>query len=98
MLKLPSKRRILYVCDARPGGSSGYRILSFRRLGQDLIAFDISRYEHRSRYLRAAVVRAPIWPFVHRINRDLLRAVREHKPDVAGLRQALSLAVPGFAA
>ena len=57
-------------------------MLSFRRLGQDLIVFDISRYEQRSRFLRAAAVRARIWPFVYRINRDLLRAVREHKPDV----------------
>jgi spore maturation protein CgeB len=81
-LNPPRKRRILYVCDARPGGSSGYRILSFRRLGQNLIPFDISRYEQRSRLLRAAATRARIWPFVHRINRDLLRAVREHKPDV----------------
>jgi hypothetical protein len=81
-LTSPRKRRILYVCDARPGASSGYRILSFRRLGQDLIAFDISRYEQRSRYLRAAAVRAPIWPFIHRINRDLLLAVRDQKPDV----------------
>jgi spore maturation protein CgeB len=81
-LSTPRKRRILYVCDARPGASSGYRIPSFRRLGQDLIVFDISRYEQRSIFLRAAAVRAPIWPFVHRINRDLLRAVREHKPDI----------------
>lgn len=78
----PRKRRILFAGDARPGTTSGYRIRAFTRLNQDLVVFDLSSYVPRSKYLLAATVRAPFGPFVYRINRDLLSAVRKHKPDV----------------
>jgi spore maturation protein CgeB len=81
-LNPPSKRRILCVCDPRPGQTSGYRLTSFRRLGQQVIPLDISSYEPDSRALAAIKFRLPIRPLVDRINRDLLRAVREHQPDV----------------
>jgi spore maturation protein CgeB len=81
-LTLLRKRRILCICDPRPGGTSGYRLRSFQRLGQDVIPFDATRYRPSGRFLSALAVRAPIGPFVRQINRDLLRAVREHKPDV----------------
>jgi spore maturation protein CgeB len=79
---LPCKRRILCVCDPRPGTTSGYRLRSLQRLGQDVIAFDVPSYEPTSKYLSALRVRTPIGPLVHTINRDLLRMVRKHKPDV----------------
>lgn len=78
----PRKRRILCVCDSRPGTTSGYRLRSLQRLGQDVIVFSVPEYDPSSKYLRALRIRAPIGPFVHRINRALLRTVGEHKPDV----------------
>ncbi len=55
---------------------------ALRRLGQDVIIFDQSRYRPRAKILAVARDRFPVGPFIHRINRDLLRAVRLHKPDV----------------
>jgi spore maturation protein CgeB len=78
----PRQRRILCICNPRPGTTSGYRLRSFRRLGQDAIAFDLTQYEPPWKYLKVVTSRAPVGPLIYRINRDLLRAVREHKPDV----------------
>lgn len=81
-MTLPRKRRIVCVCDPRPGQTSGYRLQSLRRLGQDVIPFDVSSYEPRSRVVAAARYRLPAGPLISRINRDLVRLVRQHKPDV----------------
>jgi spore maturation protein CgeB len=81
-MNLPSRRRILCSCDPSPGATSGYRLRSLRRLGQDVIPFDFTQYRHASRYVHHAALRMPFGPFIHRINRDLLRMVHEHKPDV----------------
>lgn len=79
----PRKRRILCVCDPRPGQTSGYRLRSLQRLGQDVFPFDVSSYRSRSRIVEAVKYRIPPFDFiVRRINRDLLSAVHEHKPDL----------------
>jgi hypothetical protein len=57
-------------------------VRSFRRLGQDVIPFDLTNYQHSSRYVNALAARAPAGPFVRRINSELLRKVHEQKPDV----------------
>jgi hypothetical protein len=82
VLNPPVKRRILCVCDPRPGQTSGYRLRAFQRLGQDVIPFDVSAYEPRSRILSALRFRLPSGPLIYRVNRDLLNSVRQHKPDV----------------
>jgi spore maturation protein CgeB len=76
------KRRILYVGDPNPGQTSSYRQQSLRRLGQDLSVFNITSYTPRGRVLGALAYRFPAGPFITRINRDLLRSVRDTKPDV----------------
>jgi spore maturation protein CgeB len=81
-LNLPRKRKILCTCNPNPGETSNYRLQSFRRLGQDVTIFDIPSYQPRSKPLALMRSRMPVGPFVHRINRELLRAVRLHKPDV----------------
>lgn len=81
-MNLPRKRRILYVCDARFGSTASYRAQSLRRLGLDATLFDISGYFYSSKVLNAIAIRVPAGPFIGRINRNLLRAVREHRPDV----------------
>jgi spore maturation protein CgeB len=80
-ISLP-RRRILYVGDPSPGQTSSYRQESLRRLGQDLSVFDITAYKPRGRVLGALAYRFPAGPFITRINRDLLRTVRETRPDV----------------
>ncbi len=44
--------------------------------------FDETQYQPRSKPLTVARNRFPVGPFIHAINRDLLRAVAQHKPDV----------------
>jgi spore maturation protein CgeB len=54
-----------------------------RRLGQEVIPFDLSFYQPGSKLIAAARYRIP--PFdllVWRVNRDLLRMVRQHQPDI----------------
>jgi spore maturation protein CgeB len=81
-MNLPRRRRILCVCDPRPGQTSSYRLRSLRRLGQEVVPFDTTQYHARSRYLQAIAFRAPVGPLIHHINRDLVRTVRKWKPDV----------------
>lgn len=82
VLHPPRKRRILYVCDPRPGQTSGYRLRSLQRLGQDVVPFDMTAWQPSSKYLAFARSRFPVGPLVDRINRELLRTVRTHHPDV----------------
>lgn len=82
LLKPPRKRRILCLCDPRPGATSGYRLQCFRRLGQEVFVFDLASYQPRSRIMAFARNRLLWGPMIARINRDLLRAVRLNKPDI----------------
>lgn len=80
---IPRKRRILCACTPNPGTTARFRLDSLRRLGQEVIPFDCAPYQPVSRVLAALRYRIPPFGFtVRRINRDLLRTVREHKPDV----------------
>ena len=82
LLKPPRKRRILCLCDPRPGATSGYRLQCFRRLGQEVFVFDLASYQPRSRIMAFARNRLLWGPMIASINRDLLRAVRLNKPDI----------------
>jgi spore maturation protein CgeB len=81
-LKLPPRRHILFVGDATPGTTTSHRIRTLGRLGQKTTVFNIGPYQPRQRLLAILYYRFPAEPVVYRINRDLLRAVRKHKPDV----------------
>lgn len=76
------KRRILCVCSDEPGQTSSYRIRAYRRLGQEVAVFDPMGYQPRNRYIAAVATRFPTRPFIWRVNRDLLRNVRDFRPDV----------------
>lgn len=82
MTTTPRKRRILCLCDPRPGRTSAWRLEAFRRLGQEVIPFDVPA--HRARFGRwiPLAERLLVGPFIAAINRDLLLAVRDYKPDV----------------
>ena len=76
------RRKILYAGPLAPGNTCLYRLEAFRRLGQGMIPFAVDAYEPGSRYLAALRYRYPVGPLVGRVNRDLLRAVREHRPEI----------------
>ncbi len=81
----PKRRKILYVAALSAGNTSAYRCEALRRLGQEVVPFALEPWDPRSRYVRALQFRMPVGPLVAPINRALLRAVREHKPDVVWL-------------
>jgi spore maturation protein CgeB len=81
-LKHPPKRKILYLGDPRPGRTSGYRMESLRRIGQEVSVFDVTAYTSGSPLVSRLRQRYPVGPLVAKINRELLRSVRENKPDV----------------
>ncbi|HEY1809989.1 MAG TPA: glycosyltransferase [Acidobacteriaceae bacterium] len=80
-------RRILYVGNLCPGQTSEYRFRSLRRLCPDVVAFDVSVYRPQNRFLASASFRLPVGPFIYRVNRDLLRLVRQFQPDVVWLEK-----------
>jgi spore maturation protein CgeB len=78
----PTKRRVLYLGNPRPGQTSYYRIKSFRRLGQDVTVFDVPAHAATNRWTDWLQRRLPVGPLVAGINRSLLEIVRATKPDV----------------
>jgi spore maturation protein CgeB len=81
-MNLPRKRRILCLSDTHPGSTSAHRVMSLKRLGQEVIVFDVPSYQPRWKPLAWARCRFPVGPLIYRVNRDLLATVRAHKPDV----------------
>lgn len=79
---LPYNRRILYVGPDGPGQTSLYRVCTLRRLGQEVAVFDPRPYQPKNRYLAAVAAGYPVGLFIWRVNRDLLRTVRDFRPDV----------------
>jgi hypothetical protein len=74
-------RRILYIGHLAGGETSLYRLRTLERLGQQVIPFDMKRYEFRFGKLNALRNRFPVGPLIDRINADLLASVRNEKPD-----------------
>lgn len=81
-LILPRKRRILCLCDPDPGSTSAHRMMSLRRLGQEVIIFDVPSYQPSWKPLAVAQSRLPVGPLIYRVNRDLLLRARNYKPDI----------------
>ncbi len=79
------QRKILYVASMSPGNTSAYRFHALERLGQEMVPFPLEPWEPKSRYVAALQFRYPVGPLVAPVNKALLRAVREHRPDVVWL-------------
>ncbi len=82
MAESPKRRRILYVAPLGPGNTSLYRLQAFRRIGQEMVPFALEPFVPSSRYLAALQYRYPVGPLISPVNRALVAAIREHKPDV----------------
>lgn len=83
-----TRRRILYVGSLKKGQTSLYRYLALERLGQQLIPFDLTRFNYRWGKLNALRSRFPIGPLVAKMNASLLTAVKEEKPEVVWFDRA----------
>src|ERR1700722_13962387 len=78
----PIRRKILYVGDVGFGSTSNYRFAAMKRIGQDAVSFDPATVLSSSRILSKLRSRYPLGPLVARANQELLRLVREHKPEI----------------
>jgi hypothetical protein len=65
-------------------------MMALRRLGQEVIVFDVPSYEPAWKPLARARARFPVGPLIYRANRDLLAAARAHKPDVVWFEKPTS--------
>jgi len=81
-VNLSRKRRILYLGDMRYGETSGYRFEALRRLGQEVIPFQITDYDFKQPFLNKLRAYFASGPWIVSFNKAVLRAAREHKPDV----------------
>jgi spore maturation protein CgeB len=75
-------RPILYVSDLSFGGTDTYRLEALRRLGQQVTPFKVQEHLSQSRLVSKLRYHFPVGPFISDINRNLLKAVHEHKPEV----------------
>jgi spore maturation protein CgeB len=85
MGNLPQRRKIIYVGDLRSEGTGTFRFEALRRLGQDIIPFNQGPLLPKSRILSSLQFRYPVGPLVSKLNRELLKAVAIHRPDVVWL-------------
>lgn len=83
-------RRILYVGDLGEGGTCLHRLEAFRRLGQDVYPFNIQLYNTGGRAIGWLRYRYPFGPLVSQINRALIEAVKEHRPDLVWFDKPVS--------
>lgn len=82
--------RILYVAPQLRGSYGQYRQRSLERLGHTVIPVAIEQYEnHGSPFLAKVRYRLQVGPTVDRMNRDILRLVREHGAHVVWFDKAL---------
>jgi len=76
------KRRILYIAPLTSGQTSFYRYRALQRLQQDVIPFDLARYNFRLVKMNALASRFPMGPLISKVNADLAAAVIKEKPEI----------------
>lgn len=84
---LPRPRNVLFAGDLSRGSTSLHRYESLHRLGQQMHPFDLISYSPKSRVLQWLRYRYPLGPLVTRINRELVSAVEDLRPDVVWLEK-----------
>ena len=78
----PIRRKILYIGNLGSGLTCTHRLDALTRIGQDVLPFDPSSVLSSSRILSRLRYRYPVGPLVAGANREALRLVHEHTPDV----------------
>ena len=75
-------RKILYAGSLGRGATSRYRFHALKRLGHEVIAFDVESRSAKSFLLSRLQIRFPVGPLIERINRELLQKVQQHSPEL----------------
>lgn len=78
----PRPRRILYVAPLAYNGTTAYRFGALQRLGQQVQLFNLLNYRPKSRAAQWVQIHYPMPPLVARVNRNLVNAVEDCRPDV----------------
>ncbi|WP_446742559.1 CgeB family protein [Silvibacterium acidisoli] len=78
----PAPRRILYVASMGSESTAGYRCNALQRLGQQVEVFDVLAHVPKNHYVRTVQSRFPMGLLVSSINRSLLQAAKQFRPDV----------------
>lgn len=76
------RRKILYVANLSARGTVALRFAAMKRIGQDAMAFNIADSFSQSRLLARLRYRYPAGALVAAVNHNLLKAVRDEKPDI----------------
>ncbi len=74
--------KILYVACMSPEESSLYRLWALRRLGHQVIPFNIVDYLPQNLFIRKVIHRISVGPSIDRLNHDLLRIAEANKIEL----------------
>jgi hypothetical protein len=66
--------KILYAAPLSEGSTALYRLEAFRRLGEQMVPFDVDAFEPRSRYAKALRYRYPFGLLITGVNAALRQA------------------------
>ena len=83
--------KILYVGQLSPNDSAQYRAWALERLGHTVVGINCLEYAPKSALMRKVVNRAQVGPWVARLNRDVLAAAEQERPDVFWADKLLGL-------
>lgn len=74
--------KILYAGTLGRGNSALFRVWALRRLGHEVVPFEIEGYEAVGRVRRSVEFRLAVGQGLRRMNADLLRVAEAERPDV----------------
>ena len=83
--------KILYVSQLHEGSTAKERLLALQRMGHEIIPLDTNPFASGNGLLGKIGFRLAAGPKVARLNREVLRFARQHKPDVLWADKALQL-------
>jgi spore maturation protein CgeB len=83
--------KILYVSELGPGSSAKMRMLTLERMGHEIVPLDTESYRSKNKLLFKLEFLLSVGPNVNRLNRDLLRLVENHRPDILWVDKVLQL-------
>ena len=87
---MPRPFKMLYVAEAGLHNTSTHRLWAFQRLGQHVVAADLTHFGQRGGELvRKVRFRLQMGPAVNAFNREVLRLAHVHQPDVVWMDKQL---------
>lgn len=83
--------RILYASGLSPNDSSMYRLWALERLGHTVLPLNAFEYQPKNKVVEKIVYRLAAGPWVHNLNRDLLRLAEREQPDLVWTDKLLGM-------